>query len=72
VVAEKLNLFPIGALNFYRSYPEDMDDPLQTFIARINAVGEALDETEKEVLMKELPTAFQKTSTLLLALAHDD
>ena len=36
---EKLDLFPIGATQYYEGYPEGMEDPLKYFIALINQVG---------------------------------
>lgn len=69
---EKLNLVPIQATTFYDGYPEDFPDPLAVFVGALNTAGTFLGAEEREQLMAELPSAFQKTSLLLSSLAHED
>lgn len=70
---EKLDLVPIQATSFYDGYPDDFpDDPLVVFTAALNHAGTFLGVEQREELMAELPSAFQKTSLLLSTLAHED
>lgn len=69
---EKLNLVPIKATQFYDGYPDDFPDPLGVFIGALNSAGTFLGAEQREELMAELPSAFQKTSLHLSSLAHED
>ena len=68
--AEKLNLFKLGALNFYRSYPEGQAEPLQQLMQIVNEAGKGLTPEQQEAVMEELPAAFPKISLLLMPLAR--
>lgn len=69
--AERLNLFPINALQTYRSYPEQVNQPLETLISLVNRLGRSLKDAEKEIVMEEVATAMQRSALLLEALAKE-
>uniref|UniRef100_A0A7S0WJB1 Uncharacterized protein n=1 Tax=Pyramimonas obovata TaxID=1411642 RepID=A0A7S0WJB1_9CHLO len=67
---EALGLFPMGAVNYYQTYPEGVEDPLETFREGVDSAGVALgaDEAREEV-REHLAKAMQKNSILLSTLA---
>ncbi|KAK9826825.1 hypothetical protein WJX81_004535 [Elliptochloris bilobata] len=70
--AEKLDLFPVRALNYFRTWPPAVGkDPLALLLRNVNAAGAALDAPQREGVMAELKAAFPKVSLLLSALAHE-
>jgi hypothetical protein len=54
-----------------RTYPSHVDEPLRTFIEGVNALGLALDDSERDALVTELPRAMIKASALLAPLARE-
>ncbi len=73
--AEKLDLFRVGAVNFYQNYPSPLTlkgaDPLRAFISNVNAVGQILSATQKESVMEELPKGVVSCAKTLYILAHE-
>ncbi|KAK9906600.1 hypothetical protein WJX75_004761 [Coccomyxa subellipsoidea] len=69
--AEKLDLFPAQALNYFQTWPDGvLPDPLALCVANVNAAGDALSPEQREAVMQELPKAMPKISLLLTPLAH--
>lgn len=68
---EKLSLFDAGAVAMWTDYPNDVGDPKQVFLGRINDMGFVLDERQKEALADEVVHCFSRVSMLLLPLAKE-
>ena len=71
--AERLGLFQLRALNFYRTWPKHVGrDPMQRFISVINEAGTLLTHEERLAVAAELQRAFPKVTLMLTVLAHAD
>jgi len=67
---EELGLFQMGAINFYQTYPDKVEDPMKTFTKGVNVAGEVLgDQDLREEVREDLGKAMQKASILLTTLA---
>lgn len=71
--AEKLDLFQAQAINAWRSYPPEAGrSPVACLMAAMNAAGDLLTASQREVVLEELPDAFLKAGVLLRCLAYED
>ena len=51
---EALDLFAMGAVNFYQTYPEEVRDPLETFQRGVNAAGATLGSNDSRQEVRQL------------------
>lgn len=69
---EKLDLFPRQGNHSIHVYPDQVSDPMQSFIICVNKCGRHLSFEEKDWVLDELAASFKKTALLLTVLAHED
>ena len=71
--AEKLDLFKAQGINAWRSYPPEAGrNPVACLMGAVNAAGELLGASQREIVLEELGDAFLKASVLLRCLAYED
>ena len=71
--AENLDLFKAQGVHAWRSYPAEAGrNPVVCLTGAINAAGELLTPSQRDVVLEELPDAFLKASVLLRCLAYED
>jgi len=69
---ESLDLFQLQAVNYYHTYPKEVENPMKVFMAGINDAGIALGSIEtRDDVKEELGKAMKKCSQLLNTLAVD-
>eukprot|EP00210_Caulerpa_lentillifera_P005755 g5502.t1 len=66
---EKLDLIPKKAVSATQDYPEEIYDPVRSFIDATNTLGRLLSEDQTQIMFDELPKAFTNTAILFESLA---
>lgn len=67
---EKLDLIPKKAVSAARDYPEEIYDPVRSFVDNINNLGRILTENQIDIMFEELPKAFTSTAIMFEPLAR--
>lgn len=68
---EKLGLFARGAVHTFTDYPKLESPPLAVFREAVDELGVALDLTQQDAFLGELPGAMRRVAVLLEALARE-
>eukprot|EP01023_Acetabularia_acetabulum_P020963 TRINITY_DN2095_c0_g1_i3.p1 TRINITY_DN2095_c0_g1~~TRINITY_DN2095_c0_g1_i3.p1 ORF type:complete len:338 (-),score=49.28 TRINITY_DN2095_c0_g1_i3:112-1125(-) len=71
VVAQKLSLVQIDAIDMYRKWPQTQDDPMKAICGFIDHVGDQINDDQKEVIYNEIGRAFLEASRIMQHLAKE-